>query len=92
MPQYFDSKSNYYCMLQQGPPFVNPNTIFGFTANAHSNLMGAIWGPAINVGIILSFYGYRKWWGLLHGLVGLVACFYSLITAIPMIVHMGIIP
>jgi len=54
--------------------------------------MGTIWGPAINVGIILSFYGYRKWWGLLHGLVGLVACFYSLITAIPMIVHMGIIP
>jgi hypothetical protein len=64
---------------------------FGETAEIHADLMGIIWGPVINVGIFMAMYNYRKWWGFLHGLIGIFACIFSLATALPILATTGII-
>lgn len=71
--------------------FINFNAIFGSTYPAHSNLMGAIWGPGINVAIFIVLYSYRKYWVYLHAFLGLFVCLFTLASTLPILVFTGII-
>lgn len=71
---------------------IHEEDVFGSTAEAHAGLMDVLWGPGINIAIFLSFYSYRKWWGILHGIFGVFACIYTLATSLPILFYTGIIP
>lgn len=64
---------------------------FGTTVDAHKTMMAIIWGPVIDIVIIIALYNYRKIWGYLHGLAGLFACVYTLATSIPILMTTGMI-
>jgi hypothetical protein len=75
-----------------GGSHIDEDAVFGSTGGAHAGLMAALWGPGINIAIILSFYSYRKWWGILHGIYGAFTCIYTLATSLPILFYTGIIP
>jgi hypothetical protein len=74
-----------------GKPHFDEEAVFGSTGEAHAGLMAAIWGPGINIAIILAMYSYRKWWGYVHAAAGAFACLYTLGTSIPILFYTGII-
>jgi hypothetical protein len=70
---------------------MDPNVIYGPTTTVHVNFMAFVWGPGINIAILLAMYKYRIWWVLLHALGGAFACLFTLSTSIPIIVKTGLI-
>ena len=69
----------------------NSSSVFGFTIDAHTGLMAAIWGPGINVAIFIVLYSYRRYTFIIHALAGFFACIYTLATSIPIIMTTGIV-
>lgn len=53
--------------------------------------MGIVWGPGINIAIILAIYSYRKAWPIIHGIAGTFACIYSLACTLPILFNTGIV-
>jgi hypothetical protein len=53
--------------------------------------MAYIWGPVINLGIILVMYSYRIRWVVIHGLIALFAFLFTLSTSIPILKTTGVI-
>jgi hypothetical protein len=64
--------------------------IFGETIDSHTNLMDIIWGPGINIGIFLVLYSYRRYTFILHAIIGVFACLYSLATSLPILMMTGV--
>lgn len=64
---------------------------YGPTGDAHQALMAYLWGPVINLGIILVLYSYRIRWVVIHGLFGLFAFIFTMSTAIPILKTTGVI-
>jgi hypothetical protein len=69
----------------------NPSDIFGPTIDSHINVMYLIWGPIINIAIFVVLYSYRRYTFILHALIGLFACLYTLATAIPILMTTGVV-
>lgn len=53
--------------------------------------MHILWGPVANIAIFLAQYSYRRYPFFVHALFGLVACIFTLATAIPMLLFTGIV-
>lgn len=64
---------------------------FGSTYELHSALMAIIWGPGINVAIIVVLYSYRKYYIYLHAFCGIFATVYSIATSLPILLTTGIL-
>lgn len=65
---------------------------YGPTGEAHQALMAYLWGPVINLGIILVLYSYRIRWVVVHGLLGLFSFIFTMCTALPILNTTGVIP
>lgn len=70
----------------------SPEDYFGSTINAHKAAMGIIWGPGINIIIFIGIYSYRKAWPIIHGIIALLACIFSFISSLPILVKTGMLP
>ena len=53
--------------------------------------MDLIWGPGINISILIVLYSYRKYYVYLHSLFGIFATIYGIATALPILLKTGII-
>lgn len=53
--------------------------------------MAVLWGPGINLAIILAMYSYRKYYVYLHICFGVFITVYSIGTALPILFTTGII-
>jgi hypothetical protein len=70
---------------------MDKSTDYGPTGSAHEALMAYLWGPVINLGIILVLYSYHIRWVVIHGLFGLFAFIFTMSTAIPILKTTGVI-
>lgn len=75
-------------MTGDGP---SASDIFGSTVDSHVNVMAYIWGPGINIAIILALYSYRRYASILHGMMGAGACLFTLATVFPMLEITGVV-
>jgi hypothetical protein len=64
---------------------------YGDSKEAHSELMAALWCPIIDIAIILSFYTYRRYAVIIHGIVGSFICLFSVITSLAIIGKTGML-
>jgi hypothetical protein len=65
---------------------------FGSTANIHSACMGALWGPLVNLSVMIAAYSYRKYSFFTHAVFGIFACSLTLVSSIPILNTTGIVP
>jgi hypothetical protein len=71
--------------------YANKQDDFGSTYDLHSALMATIWGPGINVSILLVLYSYRKYYIYIHSLFGLFITIFTISTALPILLTTGIL-
>ena len=64
---------------------------YGSTAELHTLLMRYIWGPGVNVAIIIVLYTYRKWWTWVHGTLLALASLATIALSLPILVTTGIV-
>lgn len=63
---------------------------FGPTYVLHKTMMAILWGPGINLTIVLAMYSYRKYYVYIHILFGAFIALYSIATALPIFIKTGI--
>ena len=63
---------------------------FGPTYVLHKTMMAILWGPCINLTIMLAMYSYRKYYVYLHILFGTFITLYSIATALPIFIRTGV--
>ena len=64
---------------------------YGSTSELHALLLRYIWGPGVNVAIILVLYTYRRWWTWLHGILLCLASIATIILSLPILMTTGIV-
>ena len=64
---------------------------FGPTYDLHSALMAVIWGPGINVSILLVLYSYRKYYIYIHSIFGFFLAVFTIATSLPILLTTGIL-
>jgi hypothetical protein len=64
---------------------------FGSTYYFHSLLMDLIWGPGINLSILIVLYSYRNYYVYAHSIFGLFATIFTIATSLPILLKTGII-
>ena len=66
------------------------NDFFGPTAEAHQSFMAFLWGPIINISLFLLHNFYSKYSLILHLIIGLLACIFTIATALSIGSHVGL--
>ena len=69
----------------------NNSPDFGPTEDIHANVMAFLWGPVINLSIILAVYSYRQYAIILHGLISFFVGLFSLIISLAILATTGMI-
>ena len=63
---------------------------YGPTGELHATFMAVLWGPGINLAIILALYSYQKYYVYAHMAFGALLTVFTISTSLPIVLTIGL--